>query len=81
MDRVRVFVIDPPWNRKKGGLRKVRKRQGRALDYPTMSVPAIFSLLDREIFPLAEELGGNLERAVRRLAAERREKRKTSINP
>lgn len=30
---------------------------------------------------LAEELGGNLERAVRRLAAERREKRKTSINP
>ena len=30
---------------------------------------------------LAEELGGNLELAVRRLAGEKREKRKTSINP
>lgn len=34
-----------------------------------------------EVQRLAEELGGNLELAVRRLAGERREKRKQSMNP
>lgn len=50
---VGVFVIDPPWPKKKGGRRSVRPNQGRTLDYPTMSVADIFSLLDRDIFPLA----------------------------
>lgn len=52
-DSIEIFVIDAPWQKKKGGLRNVRKNQGRTLDYETMSVKDIFSLLDEEIFPLA----------------------------
>jgi N6-adenosine-specific RNA methylase IME4 len=48
-----VFMIDPPWPKKKGGLRALRPHQGRELDYPTMPVPAIFNLLDESVFPLA----------------------------
>jgi N6-adenosine-specific RNA methylase IME4 len=48
-----LFVIDPPWPKRKGGLRKVTPNQTRYLDYPTMSVPDIFALLDAEIFPQA----------------------------
>ncbi len=44
----RVLVIDPPWPQRKGGRRKVRPGQGRALSYETLSVAEIFSLLDRE---------------------------------
>lgn len=55
MEKVRVFVIDPAWRQRKGGLRKSRGNQGRELDYVTMEVPEIFGLLDREIFPLAED--------------------------
>lgn len=47
-----VLMIDPPWNKKKGGLRKVAPRQTRQLDYKTMGTGEIFELLDREIFPL-----------------------------
>jgi len=53
MNGIGIFVIDPPWEQRKGGLRKVREHQGRKLDYPTMSVESIFALLDRDIFPLA----------------------------
>ena len=45
-----VLMIDPPWLKKKGGLRKVRPNQGRSLDYETMSIDKIFELLDTEIF-------------------------------
>lgn len=46
-------MLDPPWPKRKGNVRKVRPNQGRALDYPTMPVPDIFALLDASIFPLA----------------------------
>ncbi len=54
MDKIKVFVIDPPWAKKKGGLRNSRKSQGRELDYPTMNVKDIFNLLKQDIFPLAD---------------------------
>lgn len=47
------LIIDPPWPKKKGGLRKARPRQGRLLNYETMPVDDIFALLDAEVFPLA----------------------------
>lgn len=50
-----VFIIDPPWPKKKGGLRSVRPKQGRSLDYNTMPFDAIFDLLVNNIFPLANE--------------------------
>lgn len=45
-----VLMIDPPWFKKKGGLRKARPNQGRNLDYETMPTNKIFDLLDAEIF-------------------------------
>jgi N6-adenosine-specific RNA methylase IME4 len=45
-----VAMIDPPWQKRKGGKRVARPNQGRTLDYPTMSVEEIFSLLDKEVF-------------------------------
>jgi N6-adenosine-specific RNA methylase IME4 len=54
-ERYSVLLIDPPWPQQKSGRRKVRLRQGRQLDYRTMPVDALFSLLDTEIFPLAAE--------------------------
>lgn len=53
MTTISQFVIDPPWPKRKGGLRTVRPNQGRNLDYPTMGVPEIFALLDSEIFTQA----------------------------
>jgi N6-adenosine-specific RNA methylase IME4 len=53
MDKINVFMIDPPWPKKKGGLRAARPRQGHYLDYKTMPVSGIFDLLDKQIFPLA----------------------------
>ena len=50
-----ILKIDPPWEKKKGGMRKVRPKQTRELDYPTMEIHSIFNLLDKEIFPLAKE--------------------------
>jgi len=47
-----LAVIDPPWPKRKGGLREVRPNQGRTLSYPTMELPAIWALLDKEIFSL-----------------------------
>lgn len=53
MDKIEIFVIDPPWSKRKGGLRKSRINQGRDFDYKTMSIEEIFSLLKQDIFPLA----------------------------
>ena len=50
-----IFMIDPPWPKKKGGRRASRPNQDRELDYKTMSVNDIFAQLDTEIFPLARE--------------------------
>tara|TARA_R110002012_G_scaffold28582_1_gene89614 strand:+ start:472 stop:1053 length:582 start_codon:yes stop_codon:yes gene_type:complete len=50
-----IMMIDPPWPKKKGGLRKSRPNQGRELDYSVMSVEDIFKLLDNDIFPLATD--------------------------
>lgn len=50
-----VFMIDPPWPKRKGGLRSARPNQGRDLDYSTMSVGDIFALLDSELLTLAAE--------------------------
>jgi N6-adenosine-specific RNA methylase IME4 len=50
-----ILVIDPPWKKNKGGLRKVRPNQGRELDYSTMDTKSIFELLDNEIFCLANQ--------------------------
>lgn len=47
------LMIDPPWQKSKGGRRKARPKQARAFDYPTMGFDDIFRLLDDEIFPLA----------------------------
>ena len=44
-----VLMIDPPWLKKKGGLRKARPNQGRNLDYETMPTDEIFDLLDANI--------------------------------
>ncbi len=55
MKQYSIFVIDPPWPKRKGGLRKSRPNQGRSLDYETMSVDDIFKLLDTDIFPLADK--------------------------
>ena len=53
--RYDVLVIDPPWPKKKGGLRDVRPRQGRELGYATLDAATIFALLDRDIFVQAKE--------------------------
>jgi N6-adenosine-specific RNA methylase IME4 len=50
-----VFMVDPPWPKKKGGYRSVRPKQGRNLDYRTMGISNIFKLLDTDVFPLANE--------------------------
>lgn len=51
--KIQNFVIDPPWPKRKGGKRAARPAQGRDLDYPTMPVEEIFTLLDEQVFPLA----------------------------
>lgn len=45
-----VFMIDPPWPKKKGGIRALYPNQTRELDYKTMPVTDIFALLDADIF-------------------------------
>ncbi len=50
-----VFMIDPPWPKKKGGLRKARPHQGRTLEYCTMSIADIFKLLDNDILTQASD--------------------------
>lgn len=39
--KYRTIVIDPPWNQRKTGLRKVRPKQGRDLNYAVMSIEEI----------------------------------------
>lgn len=46
-----LAIVDPPWPKKKGGIRKVTPNQTRELDYPTLSVDGCFELLDVDVFP------------------------------
>ena len=39
-----IIYTDPPWQQRKGGLRKCRPVQGRELDYPTVEIGEIFEL-------------------------------------
>lgn len=50
-----VLVIDPPWPKRKGGLRTARPNQERELSYPTLSVAAIFVLLDIDVLSQASQ--------------------------
>jgi len=54
-DKYDVFIIDPPWGKKKGGKRGVRPNQGKQLSYNTMASYDIFKLLDKDIFSQAQE--------------------------
>ena len=55
-ERYEVFMIDPPWSQRKGGVRKSRSNQGRDLDYATLSIEEIFRLLDTQVFSQATEV-------------------------
>lgn len=53
---IEQFVIDPPWPQRRGGIghRNTRPFQrGHEFPYRTMTIPAIFELLDREILTRA----------------------------
>lgn len=50
-----ILMIDPPWPKKKGGLRKIAPNQTRELDYKTMSLEDIYILLEKEILPFANK--------------------------
>lgn len=45
MKKYQIIYADPPWPRQKGGLRSIRPRQGRNLDYPTLTLSAIKGIL------------------------------------
>jgi N6-adenosine-specific RNA methylase IME4 len=53
--KIEVFMIDPPWPKKKGGIRKTRPNQGRELDYQTLPISQITELLVKDIFSKADE--------------------------
>jgi len=56
MKKYDILVVDPPWPKKKGGLRESRPNQGKELDYKTMSVYEIFQLLHNAIFPACNQI-------------------------
>lgn len=53
--KIDVFMVDPPWKKRKGGIRKSRPLQGREFTYETMETDDIFRLLDVDIFPLSTD--------------------------
>ncbi len=52
--RYAVFMIDPPWPKRKGGLRKSAPNQTRELDYSTMSLESIEEFLGKLLHDNAE---------------------------
>lgn len=50
-----VIMIDPPWPKKKGGIRSACPNQTRELDYRTLSLADNFSLIERDILLQAAE--------------------------
>lgn len=54
MNTYDVLVIDPPWQLRRGGKKRERTRtSGGPLPYDTLSVDAVFLLLDSEVLPMA----------------------------
>lgn len=47
MKKYGIIYADPPWKQVKGGLRKVRPNQGKGLDYPTLSMEEIKTILQK----------------------------------
>ena len=45
-EMIDIFMIDPPWPKKKGGIRKVRPKQGTYFDYETLPVDNIFTIIE-----------------------------------
>lgn len=41
MEKYNLILSDPPWEQRKGGIRKCRPLQGRNLDYPTLPLSGI----------------------------------------
>jgi len=48
-----IAVIDPPWDHKQGGKRRVRPNQEGSFNYKTLPIGEIFRLLDEHVFPCA----------------------------
>lgn len=42
----KIIYSDPPWPQKKGNIRKVRPKQGKELDYQTLSLEDCFAVQD-----------------------------------
>lgn len=42
-----IVYVDPPWKKKKGGLRKSRPNQTRDLDYKTLSNDEIKNIISK----------------------------------
>ena len=56
-----IIYTDPPWQQRKGGLRKCRPVQGRELDYPTLELGEIFELHKPFFSAAAEYTGGGYD--------------------
>lgn len=54
MKKYQIIYSDPPWNQKKGNLRKCRPNQTRELDYPVMS-PTECIEIQEQFFNNADE--------------------------
>jgi len=50
-----IVYSDPPWQQKKGGIRKCRPRQGKTLDYDTMNLEGIKELHSNFLMNHTEE--------------------------
>lgn len=50
-----IIYADPPWPQTKGGARKCRPKQGKALDYQTMSVAECFETMEPFFAQAAEK--------------------------
>lgn len=49
-----IIYTDPPWEQKKGGLRKARPKQTRELDYPTCTIEDIKEI-HQKAFAMCED--------------------------
>lgn len=55
-DSYQIFMIDPPWNKKKAGYRKVRPAQTSDFPYKTLSTDEIFRFICDCIIPMADQV-------------------------
>jgi len=47
MKKYQIIYADPPWKQTKGGLRKCRPKQGRLLDYETLTLKRIKEIIGK----------------------------------